>query len=77
MTSEELAEETERIISCAQSRILGTGKNQYSTGGTQKFEEMTPLDLLDEAQDEILDLINYSVMTYIRVERIKQTINNT
>lgn len=73
MTPENLADEVEATITRCRGRILGIGRDQYhdAATGRQKFEGMPFADLLDYADEEILDLINYAVMTRIRLRRLR------
>ncbi len=81
MTPEQLAAEIEPAVleaiqgtaGEAAQRILSIGREQYHNAetGRQKFEGMPFADLLDYADEEILDLINYAVMTRIRLRRLR------
>jgi hypothetical protein len=76
MTPQELAGEVAETVALAQSRITGIGADQYHevATGRQKFEDM-PLDaLIEYAEEEALDLINYAVMARIRYARVRQAI---
>lgn len=53
------------IVQEARDRMLGVGADQYDEGAIQKFERMTPAELLDGAREEMLDLINYAAMAVI------------
>lgn len=70
MKPEELAAEVGQTVRLAQERIKGIGAEQYAQpDGTQKFETMNLDDLLQMAEEEALDLINYAVMMRIRFAR--------
>jgi hypothetical protein len=76
MTPQELAGEVAETVALAQSRITGIGADQYHevATGRQKFEDM-PLDaLIEYAEEEALDLINYAVMARIRYARVRTAI---
>jgi hypothetical protein len=64
------AEPSERvtgIIEQAVDRIMGVGHEQYSEGDKQKFE-LVPIDkLMEWAEEETVDQINYGVMTLVRL----------
>lgn len=70
MTSEELAQHVEDAVTRCRGRVLGVGNEQYSQGDVQKFETMTPNELLEWALEEADDLIVYGVMTGIRIKQI-------
>lgn len=70
MTSEELAQHVEDAISRCRGRVLGIGNEQYSEGDKQKFENMSPTELLEWALEEADDLVVYGVMTGIRIRQI-------
>jgi hypothetical protein len=57
----------EAIIQTAKDRIMGVGHEQYSEGDKQKFE-LVPIDTLMEwAEEETIDQINYGVMLLVRL----------
>ena len=69
MNSNELSEAIADIVSNAQARIIGIGEQNY--GGPEQHFEMVPmLELYGYAEEELLDLINYSVMIIIRLRRL-------
>lgn len=72
MNSPQLADEVTRYVEEARGRILGVGKDQYSTGARdedQRFETYPYPKLLDMFREELLDQINYAVMSLIRLDR--------
>ncbi len=73
MTPKQLAAEVQEMIRLCTDRIVGIGAEQYHdvTTGRQKFEGMPFADLLDYADEELLDLINYTVMAHIRLRRLR------
>jgi len=71
MTSEELADEVEKFVVHALTRVRGTGDDQYSQGDTQQFEEMNVDELFQWAEEELADIVNYSVMLAIRLRRVQ------
>jgi hypothetical protein len=70
MTSEELSHEVAATIAACHDRIVGVGKAQYDDGKQQRFEKMTPAEILSELQEEAEDLIVYAVMARIRVQNM-------
>lgn len=71
MTSEELADQVEEFIVHAITRVKGTGDDQYSKGDTQNFEGLEVDELFKWAEEELADIVNYSVMLAIRLRRIQ------
>lgn len=70
MSSHELAEHVMLLCERAQERVLGVGMRQYDDGiAGQRFESYTVDRLLTELQDELVDVINYTSMLSIMVER--------
>lgn len=72
----QLADEVNRIVYRAQSRVLGVGHEQYVTRDAngeevQKFETMDLDALIEYAIEETLDHINYGVMLTLRLERLR------
>lgn len=77
MNSTQLADEVNRIVYRAQSRVLGVGRDQYVTRDAlgeevQKFEGMDLDALIEYAIEETLDHINYGVMLTLRLERLRE-----
>lgn len=71
MTSEELAEEVEKVVARCRERITGIGNEQYSLpSGLQDFELRSFDELLQMYLEEIEDGINHLVMLHIRFTRI-------
>jgi hypothetical protein len=69
MNPAEFAEATKTIVEMAMGRITGIGAQQYHSVGEQKFEWMTPSEVLEYLIEEHLDAINYNVMEVIRLEQ--------
>lgn len=67
VSSEELADFTNRFAKYAETRILGTGKESYENDGKQEFEDFTVDRIVDELIDELADAQNYIAMLAIRV----------
>lgn len=74
MTSEELAAEVEAFVARCRSRVTGTGDEQYGNGPVQKFEGLPLMQLIDWALEEIEDVVNYSTMMAIRLQRVRKTL---
>lgn len=71
-TSADLADFQQEFIMAATGRIRGTGNEQYSSGTHQKFEELDINDMFESAFEEVLDMMNYLGMIYIRLERLRR-----
>lgn len=76
MTSEEFADSVTQLISHARSRVLGIGHHQYSKGDEQQFETMTLEQLLEWAEEEVVDTVNYVAMLHIRLGRIREALGH-
>lgn len=76
MKSEQLADIVGSAILRCRHRVLGVGDEQYSEGDTQKFEKMSPDELLAWAQEEADDLVVYGVMLGYRIQRIRQVLED-
>lgn len=72
MTSEQLAEYFAEFIRRAQARVTGIGHSQYGSDSEQRFEAMTPAELIDWAREEAQDLAVYAAMIDIRLARIAE-----
>jgi hypothetical protein len=70
MSSEALAEHTEKVVKRVMGRIRGVGDEQYSEGDHQKFESMSIEELMEWSLEEIEDTIAYGVFQHIRFNRI-------
>lgn len=72
MTSEEHAAEVRSIVDRLEGRILGPGMLQYDDGsGVQRFERK-PLDtIVEDALEEIEDLIVYACQLHIRLRQTR------
>jgi hypothetical protein len=51
----------------AQSRVMGTGREQYAIGPGQEFEVRTPYQMAEYMLEELADVINYASMSAIKV----------
>ena len=71
MTSEEHATEVEVIVARLSDRIMGVGMLQYDDGsGLQRFEKRPMEAIVQDALEEIEDLIVYACQLHIRVRQI-------
>ncbi|WP_144121145.1 hypothetical protein [Catellatospora sichuanensis] len=70
MTSAQLAEYTDGFIRAAMARVNGVGSEQYETPEGQRFERMSPVQILEMAREEAQDLAVYAAMTDIRIARL-------
>lgn len=76
MRSSELAEAVAQMVSMASERVNGPGDEQYSLGDEQKFESMPLDELLTWTEEELIDLVVYSTMLWIRLERIRKRLES-
>lgn len=75
MSTRDLAEFVQEFNHECQARISGVGDKQYSQDGFQKFEAMELDDLLEYAEEEVLDIPNYCAMLFIRIRRLRQALD--
>lgn len=76
MTSDELAARIGAFVAACQSRVRGSGREQYESNGVQRFESMTPLELVQWAREEAQDLSNYAVMADIRLQVLEEKLRD-
>jgi hypothetical protein len=81
MSAQDLASGFDEFYGQALARIHGPGREQYErrrdNGGVfQKFEQMTPLELLQMAREEVQDLGVYAAMLDIRLARLQAALQN-
>jgi hypothetical protein len=76
MTSEELAKAIGHTIANVQSRILNIGAQQYDEGDKQKIEKKEIPEVLDDALEELDDLLAYISFTRIRVARLRARLSD-
>lgn len=62
------------FIAAATARVNGPGAEQYFDGAAQKFERMTPLELVEWAREEAQDLAVYAAMLDIRLARVRNAL---
>lgn len=71
MTSEELAEQVTTCIESVRERIVGTGNEQYSHGDKQAIELKDNKKLIQEAIEELDDLIVYAAVLRARLNNLR------
>jgi len=76
MTSEQLAKAISHAIQSVEKRILGIGVAQYDKGATQKIEDKTPAEVLDDALEELDDCLAYVAWTRIRIQKIRANLKD-
>jgi len=75
MTSEEHAAEVAAIVDRLTDRILGPGMIQYDDGsGVQRFEKRPADAIVQDALEEIEDLVVYACQLHIRVRQIRDLV---
>jgi len=68
MTSEEFSDSVEEIVRSLRGRILGVGADQYDDGsGVQRFEGRSLQRILQDAVEEVDDLIVYAAQLRLRI----------
>lgn len=76
MTSEQLAKAISHAIKNVEKRILNIGAAQYDKGATQKIEDKSVAQVLDDALEELDDCLAYVAWTRIRVQKIRANLKN-
>lgn len=75
MTSEEHATEVAAIVGRLSDRIMGVGMLQYDDGsGLQRFEKRPLEAIVQDALEEIEDLIVYACQLHIRVRQVRDAV---
>jgi hypothetical protein len=77
MSSEDLASFVASLTSLSESRIKGTGAEQYAVNydNRQKFEDMSDQEMAESLIEEAADAINYiamGVIKYLAAMRVRQ-----
>ncbi len=75
MTSEEMADQVIECVNSLRSRIIGTGKAQYSQGDTQAIELKSNAQILRETLEEIDDGIVYLAVLRARLDGLLNKLN--
>ena len=71
MTSEELADQVTSCIESVRARIVGTGNEQYSNGDKQAIELKDEKKIIQEAIEELDDLIVYAAVLRARLNNLR------
>lgn len=75
MTSEEYATEVATIVERLGDRIMGPGMLQYDDGsGLQRFEKRPMEAIVQDALEEIEDLIAYACQLHIRLRQVRDSV---
>jgi hypothetical protein len=75
MTSEELAKAITHHLKSLENRIIKVGSKEYSLGKTQKIETKTVGQLLDEAIEELDDLVVYLSFTRLKIQKLRASLD--
>lgn len=75
MTSEELAKAITHHLKSLENRIINVGSKEYSLGKTQKIETKTIDKLLDEAIEELDDLVVYLSFTRLKIQKLRSKLD--
>jgi hypothetical protein len=76
MTSEQLAKAITHMVKSLESRIMGVGAEQYDSGNRQKIEDKSIDQVLDEALEEIDDLLVYLSWARIRTQKLRANLKD-
>lgn len=71
MTSAQLAKAITHMLKSLESRIMGVGADQYESGNKQSIEGKSVDMVLDDALEEIDDLLVYLAWARIRVQKLR------
>lgn len=71
MTSAQLAKAITHMLKSLESRIMGVGADQYDSGNKQSIEGKSVDRVLDDALEEIDDLLVYLAWARIRVQKLR------
>lgn len=71
MSSAQITQYTEKFLHGCMARI---GNEEQNTSAYQKFETMSPLEILDAVEGEVMDIPNYCAFLYILIQRMKNGI---
>lgn len=75
LTSIEYANAQEDLCAYARQRILTVGAEQYDRGSMQRFENFSVDEVINEAIDELADLINYAAQAAILLDRVRAKVS--
>ena len=74
ITSYELAEYIRSFARWCAQRVEGPGMVEYDRGSHQKFEVMTPQELIQGLQEELADAANYISMISLHIGRLAKSL---
>lgn len=74
MKSSEYAGEVAEIVSRLEGRIMGIGALQYDEGDRQRFEGRSIDQILQDALEEVEDLIAYACQLHIRLRQVRDAV---
>lgn len=69
LTTDQLSEAQSWFTRYARLRIENLGRKQYEKADHQRFEELSPVEILVEMRDEIADAVNYLAFLDIQISR--------
>lgn len=75
MTSQELADAITHHLRSLENRIVKVGSKEYSLGKTQKIESKSVDKLLDEAIEELDDLVVYLSFTRLKIQKLRASLD--
>lgn len=76
MKTEEFDHYVVETIKRVSHRVTGVGAEQYvNPDGTQRFESRLITDILNDAMEEVEDLIVYSCQLHIRLQTLLSALN--
>jgi hypothetical protein len=75
MTSEELADSIVHHLKSLENRIINVGSKEYSLGKKQKIETKSIDKLLDEAIEELDDLVVYLSFTRLKIQKLRSRLD--
>lgn len=67
-------EATRKVFERVNARIATIGDAQYSLGERQKFEDLPYEQIIQNAQEELEDLIAYASQLHIRLDEVKRVL---
>lgn len=76
MTSAQLAKAITHMLKSLESRIMGVGAEQYDSGNRQALEDKSLDRVLDDALEEIDDLLVYLTWVRIRVQHVRANLKD-
>lgn len=71
MTSEEHAALVGHLVRRLYARVVGVGEEQYSSGDVQRFESRPLERIVEDALEEVEDLIVYACQLWIRLDGLQ------